>query len=217
MVQTVTPSSMDTSTTREQIGKLQDILGAALIKSNFPGGPFQRVIELKLANPLVAELVDALHKRVEALSHMIVCRVHVNRNRTPWQALSATGIQRQMTDQSVVEAMPQGSGREVEVFLFRINCTSDSDSGSLTNDDLEKEYELRGLKAADPYTLAAVNEFDRSFAQGYNNATHWKIGGFWYCATFMSARHLLREGRCLSIRLDGSGWRGEWWFAGVRK
>jgi hypothetical protein len=80
--------------------------------------------------------------------------------------------------------------------------------------DLDKEYELRGLKPADPYSLAAVNEDDPAFADDHPNGTHWKDGdGNWCYAVF---RRWFDE-RDVFVSRDGNGWDDGWWFAGLRK
>ena len=91
---------------------------------------------------------------MEAVSNMIVRRVLVNRKRTGQEAIDATDCV-QFTDRKVVDSMPQGEGEEVEIYFFEVNHYVDNDP--------DKEYESRGLKPADPYSLAAVNEADSVF------------------------------------------------------
>lgn len=100
MTQVVTPSNI----TSGQIGKLQELLGAALRKSGLPSEPVQHVIEGH-GDTLVTEMVTAIRKRVEAMSNIIVRRVKVDRIRTPHEALKATGRNLYVTD-SVVKTMP---------------------------------------------------------------------------------------------------------------
>ncbi|MCR4279148.1 MAG: hypothetical protein NUV78_00175 [Candidatus Zambryskibacteria bacterium] len=203
MTQVVTPS--ENTITAGQIGKLQDILGAALRKSGLMSEPTQEVIETQ-GESLVAELVAAVRKRVEAVSNMIVRLVSVNRSRTPQETLDATG-RRQYTDRNVVDAMPKGEGDEATVYFFNLGRY-------VSDEELEKEYELRGLKPADPYSLAAVNEEDPSFADTHPNGTHWHdANGKWCFAAF---DHWRGE-RGVFVSRSGRGWHGSWWFAGVRK
>ena len=112
----------------------------------------------------------------------IARKVKVNRNRTPQESLDATG-RAQYTDRKVVNAMPKGEGEEVEVVFFKPDLSQHNDF--ISDDDLEKEFELRGLKPADPVSVAAVNEADPAFADEKPHGTHWKDAkGNWFYATF---------------------------------
>ena len=188
-----------------QAGKLYDVFVAALCKSGLPKEPSQQVIEHHGVQ-VVDEMVAVFRKHVEAISNTIVRHVSVNRSRTPQKALDATG-RKQYTNESVVATMPQGKGDEADVDFFKLDrYVSDA--------DLDKEYELRGLKPADPFTLAAVNEADPAFADKYPNGTHWKnADGEWCYLTFS------RWGveRYVDCRRDGLDWDVYWWFAGLRK
>jgi hypothetical protein len=205
MTQVVSPSATN-SITSGQIGKIQELLGAALRKSGLQSEPTQSVIEQQ-GDALVADMVATVRKRVEAVSSMIVRHVKVNRNRTPQQVLDATG-RKQYTDSKVVKAMPRGEDDETDVHFFKL--------GRYVSDaDLEKEYELRGLKPADPYSLAAVNEADPAFADEYPNGTHWKdTSGNWCYAAF---DRWVGGGRDVRVSRDDGGWVGRWWGAGLRK
>ena len=154
----------------------------------------------------VAEQVAVLRKRVEAVSGLIVHHVTVNRTRSPQEAIDATGRSKYLTD-SVVASMPQGMGDEAEVFFFKLGRY-------ISDADLDKEYELRGLKPADPYTLAAVNEADPAFADDHPNSTHWEdVDGKWCYAAF----DRLDDERGVDVDRSGGEWGGAWWFAGCRK
>ncbi|MEK7604603.1 MAG: hypothetical protein AAB442_02305 [Patescibacteria group bacterium] len=204
MTHVVTPSEVN-PITAGQIGKVQDLLGAALRKAGLQSEPMQQVIEHQ-GEALIAELVAAVRKRVEAISSMIVRHVAINVERTPQQVLDATG-RKQYVNGDVVVTMPCGTTPEADVHFFKLDrCVSD--------DDLEKEYELRGLKPADPRSLAAVNEADPAFADEHPNSTHWKdVNGNWCYAAF---NRWFDGGRSVYVHrfdlwFDGS------WFAGLRK
>ena len=205
MTQVVSPSATN-SITPGQIGKIQELLGAALRKSGLQSEPTQLVIEQQ-GDALVAEMVATVRKRVEAVSSMIVRHAKANRNRTPQQVLDATG-RKQYTDSKVVKAMPKGEGDETDVHFFKL--------GRYVSDaDLEKEYELRGLKPADPYSLAAVNEADPAFADEYPNGTHWKdASGNWCYAAF---DQWYDGERLVDVSRLDDDWNDFWWFAGLRK
>lgn len=198
----MTPSE---SISTGKIGKIQELLGAGLRKSGLPDGPVQKVLEHQ-GDALTTELVAVIRKFVEAIGEMFSRIVKVNRKRTPKEALKATGRKLYVND-DVVEAMPRGEGTETEVHFFKVGKY-------LTDEELDKEYELRGLKPADPYSVAAVNEADPAFADEKPNGTHWKDkDGKWCFAAFNRWRGERRVG----VDRDDDGWSGHWWFAGVRK
>jgi len=141
----------------------------------------------------------------------IVRKATVNRSRSRREAIEATG-RVQYTDDNVVSAMPNGEGNEVEVVFFRPVLREDG--SFISDDDLENEFGLRGLKPADPISVAAVNEDDPAFADEHPHATHWKDAqGKWCCVSF---RRWFGE-RIVRVNHLRGGWLGYWWFAGVRK
>ncbi len=163
-MQSMNPSEM----TSAQMGKIGDLLTAGLRKAGLQSEPTQVVIETQGAS-LTDELVEVIRKRVEGQSNLIVRRVRVNRSRTPKQVLDATGRSKYVTD-TVVDAMPHGEGEEVEVVFFKPDLTKRNDY--ISDADLDKEYELHGLKPADPYSASAVNEDDPAFADDKPHGTH---------------------------------------------
>lgn len=201
MAKTVTPSTI----TQGQIGKIQELLGAGLRKSGFSCEPVQQVLEIQ-GDLLVTEMVSVVRRRVEAASNMVVRRVRVNRCRTPEQVIEATG-RHQRINPNVVNAWPCGNGEEVEVWFFKLDRY-------ISDPDLDREFELRGFKPADPYSIAAVNEADPAFADGHPNCTHWKDASGNWCYT---AFYRWGGGRSVGVGRNSSGWGGHWWFAGLRK
>jgi hypothetical protein len=148
-------------------------------------------------------------ERAEAVSNLIVRKVRVNRSRSPQEALDAT-TRVQYTDRKVVDAMSTGEGEEVEVVFFKPDLSERN--GRISDDDLEKEFELRGLKPADPVSVAAVNEADPAFADEKPHGTHWKDAkGNWCCAAF----YRWRDGRDVCVCRYSRDWNDRWWFAGV--
>ena len=152
-------------------------------------------------------------ERAEAVSNLIVRTAKVNRGRSQQEAIEATG-RAQYTDRKVVDSMPKGEGDEVEVVLFKPEPWEYTQPGYITDDDLEKAYERRNSKPADPYSVAAVNEADPAFADEKPHGTHWKDAkGNWCCATF----DRWDGERKVDVHRGGLDWSGRWWFAGVRK
>lgn len=142
----------------------------------------------------------------------IVCKVKVNRGSSPREMLNATR-RWQYTSHKVEDSMPRGMDDEVEVVFFKPEPWEYTRPGWISDDDLEKALERRGLKN-DPLAVVAVNEAEPAFADEYRHATHWKdIKGNWCFAIF--GRWLYR--RRVSINSHGGDWRCDrYWFAGVR-
>ncbi len=162
---------------------------------------------------LGAELLGVFRKRVEAVSNMIVRRVKVNRTREPQAMLDATG-RKQYTDRNVVKNMPHDGREEDDVFFFKPDKSAYDRNNCISDDNLTKEYDLRGLKP-DPYAQAAVNEADSAFADDHPNGTHWKdADGNWCYAAFLRWDGVERR---VDVRRSRIVWDGRWLFAGVRK
>lgn len=201
-MKTMTPSK---PVTEGQIGKLNEKLTARLLKhkAEIPSDIFQEILG---DETLMDEFHAAVRKRVERMSNRVVRTVTVNRTRSAREALKATGRTLYATD-SVVDAMPQGIGEIMEVVFFKRDRY-------LSDDELEKEYEVENLMPADPFSLAAVNEADPAFADTHPNATHWKdAAGKWCCAAFCR----FDGERSVDVDRSDYDWRDYWWFAGFRK
>lgn len=202
MAKTMTPSE---NITQGQIGKIQELLGAALRKSGLPSEAVQQTLECQ-GDSFVAELMEVVRTRVEANSDMIVRRVKADRSKTPRQMLDATG-RRQYVDNDVVVSMPCGEGEETEVYFF-------FPGRFVSNEELEMEYDLRGLKPADPYSQSAVNKADPAFADDHPNVTHWKDRNGKLC---FAAFGRWGGGRFVYVNRYDVDWRVCWWSAGLRK
>lgn len=188
-----------------QIAKFFDLLSAALRKSGLPSEPTQQILENQ-GKALAEEFVVAVRRRVEAISDMIVRHVVVDPTRSPQQALDATG-RKQYTNTAVVKSMPKAGHDEADVCFFPVKRW-------ISDDDLVLEFETRGLKPVDPFTLAQANADDPAFADDHPNATHWKdASGNWCCATF----YRCSGERGVRVYRDNCDWNDRWWFAGVRK
>ncbi len=141
-----------------------------------------------------------------------ICRTKVNRIRTPKEAIDATG-RFQYTNHKVVQGMPRGEGNEVDVVVFNLEAWEYTKPGFISEDDLEKAYNRRGLKN-DPMALVAANEDDLSLADKMPHGTHWKdANGYWCCITF----DISGGERGVGVYRDGRGWDGRWFFAGSRE
>jgi hypothetical protein len=191
--------------TSGQIGQIQDRLGTKLRDSGLPAEGVQQALKAP-GGAIIDEMVAVIRKHVEANSDLIVRRVPVDRTRSPKAAFEATTRKLYLND-SVVAAMPRGEGEEAEVVFFKV--------GRYVSDaDLDKEYELRGLTPADPYSQAAVNEADPAFADDRPNGTHWKDSSGKWCYAFFRRWSDERE---VGVYRNDGGWNDGWWFAGLRK
>lgn len=164
---------------------------------------------------LASEQFRVFRRHVEAISNLIIRVVSVKRSRSMQEALNATG-RVQHTYQDVVNNAPRGEGDEVELVFFKLPDLSECCNGQISDDDLEEEYELRGLYPADLNSVTDFNEADPDFADEKHHGTHWKdANGNWCHAVF---------GRCDDKRVvcvrytNNSKWHVKcWWFVGIRK
>jgi hypothetical protein len=200
MAQPMSPSEMMTT---GQIGKAQELIGAGLRKANLPSELVQKVLETQ-GDQIVAEFVASFRRRVGAISGTITRRVKADPNRTPQEVLDAAGRE-QYTDDEVVRNMPKSSGEEIDVHFFKVGRW-------ISDDDLEKEYDQRGLKPVDSYSLAKVNEDDSAFTDEHPNGTHWKNADGKWCFAIFDRWDGERE---VYVYRDDRDWDGGWWFAGV--
>jgi hypothetical protein len=154
--------------------------------------------------------VGVLRECIELMGNIIVRKVKVNRNLTPQQVLKNTGIDL-YADKKIVETMPKGEGDEVEIVFFNLGHW-------ISDKELKKEYSLRGLKPADPYSLCAVIEANLAFVDEHPNVTYWKIeGDDQWCFVAFDPWYTDGRGIFVSFTAAKNGWPGDWWFAGLRE
>lgn len=163
----------------------------------------------------------------QIMTPSIVCKVSVDRSKDPRSVLEDTGRIICSSNDDVVKSMPRGEGKEVEVVIFRLEQweyttlrSMDEDDEGLERDfvsdiDLEKALNRRGLKACDPYSLAAFNEANPAFADERPNGTHWQDeNGNWHFASFGR----WGDERFVNVERERhGGWYEEWSFAGLDK
>jgi hypothetical protein len=105
--------------------------------------------------------------------------------------------------------MPKGGGNKIEIVLFKPSPWEDF----MSEESLEKCFERRGFKPADPISVAAFNEANPAFADKIPHGTQWKDAeGNWCFITFGRF-----GGERMVVVGQNGGWVGPWWFAGVRK
>ena len=209
MAKTMTPSAESKAMTDGQITKAVAVYRALLEKHapEFDSGAVQAVLG---DQGLAGEMFALFRQRVEAKANEVVRRVSgIDRALKPADVIAmvvATG-RKKYGDDKVIESMPKGEGEDAEVVFFTLGRY-------ISDDDLEKEYEKRGLKPADAYSLAAVNRDDPAFADEKPNCTHWKDGDGKWCYVAFSR---WGDVRGVSVSRVDSGWSGRWWLAGLRK
>ena len=206
---TMTPSTQEM--TDGQINKTTDLLQSALRKHR--GELNTDAVQQALgAKGLATDLLAVFRGYVDRFSNLIVRIISVNRSQTPEQALTATG-RKQYVTAGIVAAMPKGTGAEAKVIFFKPDKSAYDKNGWISDDDLEKQYALRGLIPSDAYSLAAVNEADPAFGDEHPNTTHWKdSSGKWCYAAF---DRWGADGRRVLVDRSVSGWDDYWWFAGL--
>ncbi len=158
--------------------------------------------------PAMDKAADVFVDQVRSDMQNTIVRMvrNIRRNRTPEQVINDTGRNKYVTD-SVVATMPVGQGpEEAELVYFRLGRY-------VYADELEKEYELRGLKP-DPQAQAADNEADPSFADEHPNGCYWNREGKMH--SYIAFRRW-GDGRGVNCYRRGDSWGGLCWFAGVRK
>lgn len=206
MTQIMTAAEMTDGQIENAVSKLRDAMRKH--RSEITSDVAQHVLGVENLGMM---MFTPFRQRALAVSNLIVRKAKVNRSRSEQEALEATG-RAQCTDRKVVDAMPKGEGDEVEVVFFKPDLSERN--GYISDDDLEKEFELRGLKPADPISVAAVNEADPAFADEKPHGTHWKDAkGNWCYAAF---RRWFDE-RKVCVDRDDDDWHDFWWFASVRK
>lgn len=214
-MKTMTPSAENVGMTDGQIDKAADALRSAFVarlrehRSEFGVDATQQALGAK---GLIPDMFAVFRGYVERFSNLIVRLVRPNRTQSPQAALDATG-RKQYTTASVVASMPRGTGDEAKIVFFKPDESAYDENGWINDDNVEKQYTLRGLKPADPYSLAKANEDDPDFADEHPNATHWKDAeGKWCFAAF---RRWLDDERVVSVYRRGRGWDDDWLFAGL--
>lgn len=209
-MQSMNPSKMSDA----QMGKISDLLTAALRKAGFPSAPTQKVIETK-GPELTEALVGVIRGYVEEESDYITRLVPVNRNLTPKQALEATG-RSVYADDAVLDLVPQGQGERLEEVVFFMLDRSKQDK-ELSPEEVDAEYDRRGLKPADLYSIAAVNTDDPEFADSRANISHFKGSDSSLCFVGFDRWNESQDARVGYCDKTGFTSNSRWWLAGVRK
>lgn len=191
-----------------QAAKLLDMVIAKLRRSGLSPDSIMTVFR-NYGGYLTYLFVHDVHMCVKAVSvGLIIRRVRVSRSGFPHPVLNPAGVETwEYDDDNVASTASTGEGDEVEVVFFSVGC-------SAKGHQVEKEYELRGLKPAGPDMVYAVNRADKTFYDQYPNGTQWKYSEGKWC--FAPAERFMGGGYLLSNERT-TGLHGSWWLAGVRK
>ena len=191
------------------VGTLRDVLNKHRLEL------LTDVAHQVLGDPALGRrLLYLFRKMIEEANGTTIRYVEVDFARTAQQAIDAVSPYG-VVQSDVAEAMPRGQNKKEYVHFFWIDVDR-----FLKDDEIEREYEMRGLVPVDPYTLAAVNECDSTFVDEHINYTHWKdAGGNWCYFVCWRDQASYYHGfrRFVNIsRRDGMSYSGVW-FAGVHK
>lgn len=194
----------------KDLGKMFEIFKKLINAVLDRGGSDENVLKLLSDDNLVGRVADMLVGIRVTANDTITRKTTVNRSQTPKEALVATG-RNQYVDDKVAKTMPTGEGEEVTVTFFKPTEEEYTRPGWISDDDLEKCYQRRGLKP-DPRAQAKVNEDDPSFADDHPNGTHWKDSSGKWCFVTFHGWHVARD---VHVDRYDNVWRDDWWFAGV--
>ncbi len=143
---------------------------------------------------------------IEKKNDLVLC-AGVDGTSTAKKALNNLGSLEKYLDYDVVATMFHGGDDEVKVHFFKVGR-------SISDNDLEEEYRLNGLKPIDPYSLIAVNRIYPAFSKEYPNGTHWRdSSGMWcHCAFCSWYNH-----HSVVVNHNNSWWGSSpFWYAGFR-
>lgn len=152
------------------------------------------------------ELLDPIRVHAEVFGNIVVRQATVNRTRSQYEALVATGRSLHL-NKSVVKTIPSATGDIEAIF---VNFGQNVDCDKLDNELATLGFEL----IVDPQGLAAINEADRAFADGHPNGIQWKDSKGNYCYVVFSR---WGTGPSVFMYRHGDGWGGAWWFPCRRK
>lgn len=124
-----------------------------------------------------------------------------------FQQLLDSTKRNQYTDKDIVDSVKPHKPQDITFFTL---------GRYVLDDDLEKEYQKRGLTPVHPYALASYSlENENVMLEKKWICTHWRdSNGKWCYATFDQWRG---DERSVLVGRVGDDWDGDWWFAGVRK
>lgn len=127
----------------------------------------------------------------------------MNTKLTPKQLLDSLTITKYVDDEVVASMPTERSGEKIELFNV---------GKYISNSELMKEYENRGLVPASPVDL--IEAYKDSQPEKFI-ATVWDYNDSE--TSYIAFYRWSGDRRNVDVVRRGLGWRDYWWFAGVRK
>lgn len=190
----------------EQIAIARDEFERGLRSYSWYGEKLVMVLQLD-ASGLISKFMSDLSLRLTLFKDKLICRrAKVNRRISPQAVLDGMGMKQQI-DRAAVKSMPRGAGATATIYFFQVS------RGIAEKVDLGNEYLARGLKPADPYSVAQlkVKKDDSEFGPFHEYGTQWQgANGEWF--------HLCIGGYDPVVKVDRGQLHGGqgFWFAGIR-
>ncbi|MFZ2522811.1 MAG: hypothetical protein WAW92_00310 [Minisyncoccia bacterium] len=161
-------------------------------------------------------MLTTLRSELEMGSGTFTRKVRINRNNNPNELLKDTSCH-QIVEAEVLQSMPRAEGddEEVEVVFFNTDRSADLENDSAF-EAIAKEYDKRGLKTVDPYTLAEANKWNtlHTLLIRTNHETFWRDAEGNWCV--MAFEHGARYHKVYVRRSKIPVWTARW-YAGVKK
>lgn len=202
MEKTISPSQEPI--TGGQIGKINELVAASLCKKKrfFSSKAVQEVLKLT-GKAMTRDILAVIQMYTDGMRGLITHSVSVNRKPSIKVALDEMGIF--YYTEGAYNEMPHGTTKETDVVFFNAGRY-------IKKCDLKKEYDIRGLKFADPLTLATVNKVNPEFTYKYPNITFWKNKK----GELDDIKFYIR-GELKFIATSKTGCEHFFWLAGIRK
>jgi hypothetical protein len=140
----------------------------------------------------------------EPVADQIIRHVTLDASRTILQVLENTCLL-VLVDDGITDSMPPPRDGEVDVVFFRTNVVVDDPK-------FADEYARHGLIPADPFSVAAVNEVDPTFATRHRNGTLWRNADGQLCYLKFSGKGRVNLRRYKFHR----DWTTNLWVAGIK-
>lgn len=206
---TVVPHSSQ-PITAAQITELYHLLGIPLSKAKISSDLMQRVID-DHGNLFVINFLLLVEDHIEIVTGFELLRVKVNRAQTAYEAIDAISGRYKSIDlpDGILEAAPKNEcsfAKKLHFFTL---------GREANNDEVQQEYEKRGLRPADVWEICAFNAQHSNFATDRPNAVlFWEVDGrCWYVAFGVSDDGI----RFVAVKYVVDLWSYDWWFMGLPK
>lgn len=215
MSKNMTPSTKPM--TDGQIEKVLSKLRSVFQKraDEYDSGQVQKALEHP--SDLEIKMLSAFRAEVEIVSGLFTRKVRIDRTLHPHQLLKETECQGVYLEAEVFHSMPRAEEgvEEIEIVFFEIDGWWQAIDYRF--EAIAQEYEKRGLKPVDPYTLAKANRGNTVREQliHVNHETFWRDAEGHWCV--MAFHHSSVRYHSVMVKKSEKGIFTTGWFAGVRK